>query len=248
MDPLATSLPPLPAPAAPTATRPETSRAYAADLRAFRTWCAVNGRVPLPAGAETVAAYLNGLAATHRPGTLRRKRSAIAQAHRQAGLPSPPAIAISSEPGRAPARGRPAALRPTPAQLERLALACPRDPAGRRDRALLLLRAQGLGRIDLLGLTAEQVTWTSTGVTLSFPPLHSGQPPRCRDIARRGGPCPVRALQEWMDASECRFGPVFRKIDRWGNIELLPLQVDALRRILRRRHRPRSAAMPRPQA
>jgi hypothetical protein len=49
-----------------------------------------------------------------------------------------------------------------------------------------------------------------------------------------------------LHASECRFGPVFRKIDRWGNIELTALNVDALRRVLLRRHRqsPASAAHP----
>jgi chromatin segregation and condensation protein Rec8/ScpA/Scc1 (kleisin family) len=29
----------------------------------------------------------------------------------------------------------------------------------------------------------------------------------------------VQALQDWLDAFETRFGPVFRKIDRWGTIE-----------------------------
>ena len=47
--------------------------------------------------------------------------------------------------------------------------------------------------------------------------------------------CPVQALKDWLATSETSFGPVFRKIDRWGNIEHRRLGTDALRRILMRR-------------
>jgi len=44
--------------------------------------------------------------------------------------------------------------RPAPrsAQLVRMAIACPGDLAGQRDRALLLLMAAGLRRLALVGL------------------------------------------------------------------------------------------------
>jgi len=44
--------------------------------------------------------------------------------------------------------------------------------------------------------------------------------------------CPVSALEDWLRASDTRFGPVFRKIDRWGNVEHRRLGTDAIRRIL----------------
>jgi hypothetical protein len=47
--------------------------------------------------------------------------------------------------------------------------------------------------------------------------------------------CPVQALRDWLEASGTRFGPVFRKIDRWGSIEQRRLGTDAIRRILARR-------------
>jgi hypothetical protein len=47
--------------------------------------------------------------------------------------------------------------------------------------------------------------------------------------------CPVSALEDWLRASDTRFGPVFRKIDRWGNVEHRRLGADAIRRILARR-------------
>ena len=45
----------------------------------------------------------------------------------------------------------------------------------------------------------------------------------------------MQALRDWLESSATRFGPVFRKIDRWGSIEHHRLGTDAIRRILARR-------------
>jgi hypothetical protein len=42
-------------------------------------------------------------------------------------------------------------------------------------------------------------------------------------------------LRDWLESSATRFGPVFRKIDRWGSIEHHRLGTDAIRRILAHR-------------
>ena len=42
----------------------------------------------------------------------------------------------------------------------------------------------------------------------------------------------MRALEAWLEASGCKFGPVFRKVDRWGSIEHARLGGDAVRDIL----------------
>lgn len=47
--------------------------------------------------------------------------------------------------------------------------------------------------------------------------------------------CPVRALERWLEHSETRFGPVFRKVNRWNGIEHARLRPDALPRIWQRR-------------
>ena len=47
--------------------------------------------------------------------------------------------------------------------------------------------------------------------------------------------CPVQALRDWLDTSHTLFGPVFRKIDRWGTLEHHRLGTDAVRRILAKR-------------
>ena len=192
----------------------------------------------------------------HLPPSLtisRRSMSGSALAHwRAAPPPSPPSIAqhglaspasdqtvttLLRQARRNATRRR--APPPAAARLIRMATACPGDLAGLRDRALLLLAAAGLGRSALVGLDVEQVHFMEAGVDLV---LHSQLGAERTVTVRRVaslGACPVRALKDWIDATDSRFGPVFRKVDRWGNVEHRRLGTDAIRRILTRRTRRR---------
>lgn len=58
-----------------------TRRAYRADWADWSAWCAQLGHQPLPAAPEAIAAYLAALASTHGRSALRRRLSAIGQAH-----------------------------------------------------------------------------------------------------------------------------------------------------------------------
>ncbi|MDO9714146.1 site-specific integrase [Paracraurococcus lichenis] len=44
--------------------------------------------------------------------------------------------------------------------------------------------------------------------------------------------CPVRALEAWLQAGDCRYGPVFRRVDRWGTGESRALTPEAVGHIL----------------
>jgi hypothetical protein len=237
---------------APRPASPETLRLYAADWAAFEDWCDKQNLVPLPAGTTSVSAFLSEGVATLSAGALMRRAAAISAKHRQNGLVSPaadPMVAAvlrvarqAATPRRAPAR--------MPATLIRMAVRCPRDLAGMRDRALLLLVACGLGRAALVGLDVEHIRFTATGVELS---VGAGKAAERAGEEEGRGPqvivgcaadrsvCPVQALRDWLDGSQTRFGPVFRKIDRWGTLEHHQLGADAIRRILARRSLRRSS-------
>jgi len=257
--------PPEPAPsrAAAEPTTPvhaaKTRQLYAADWAAFAMWYRRHGTQALPAAPDRVIAYLATLTGTGGPhdlgpGALARRVAAIGDMHRQHGhLPpgSDPAVRAwlralrTARPApRAPSRRAPP---PHPAQLARRAAACPGDLAGLRDRALLLLLAAGLGADDLLGLDREHVRLTDTGAMhlLLGDPALDGGPGRVAALPRspRLAACPVRALQDWLRVSDCRFGPVFRSVDRWGTIGHRRLTADGLRRIGQHRARVR----PRPR-
>ena len=220
---------------------PETLRLYASDWAAFVTWCRLAGAAPLPAAPAMVATYLATLGERLSAGALARRAAAIAAQHRQHGLASPAsdqAVTMLLRHARRTATRR-RAPPPTVTRLIRMATGCPGDLAGLRDRALLLLAAAGLGRAALVGLDVEQVRFREAGVDLA---LHS-QPGAARTVTVRRvaslGACPVRALKDWIEASDSRFGPVFRKVDRWGNVEHRRLGTDSIRRILARRGRGR---------
>jgi integrase len=231
---------------------PETQRLYKADWASFEGWCGARALTTLPADPATVAAFLTEAATSVGAGALGRRAAAITSVHRQFGLASPAAdpavtdILRRTRRSATPRRPPPA----KPAALVRMATRCPRDLAGLRDRALLLLAAGGLGRAALVGLDVEHILFVAGGAELSARPAgvdrttehaRNGAKPDRKNttiVVPRGtrlAVCPVQALRDWLDGSSTRFGPVFRKIDRWGTIEHDRLGTDAIRRILARR-------------
>jgi site-specific recombinase XerC len=234
------------------AASPETQRLYAADWKSFEAWCTDQGQVALPAEPATVAAFLAAGGQSLSAGALGRRAAAIGDKHRQSGLVSPvkdPAVKTVLRDARRTATPRRVPLQ-RPSTLISMAARCPRDPAGLRDRALLLLAAQGLSRAALVGLDLEHLHFTATTVELAIGAGHDPGSGQQTFVVRRGASlavCPVQALRAWLDSSATRFGPVFRKIDRWGSIEHHRLGTDAVRRILARRalrrgRRPRTKA------
>jgi hypothetical protein len=226
-----------------------TLRLYARDWTAFETWCAATGRTALPADPATVAAFLSEAAPRLSAGALARRTSAIAARHRQRGFAVPTgdrtvkAVLHAARCNAAPRRARP----PTPAQLLRLATACGGDLTGVRDHALLLLAAAGLGPAALVNLDAEHIRLTATAAELTLNAEGEGARARGDAVSHRSiacdadrSRCPVQALRDWLRISDTQFGPVFRKIDRWGNIEHRRFSVAAVRQIIRRRTRRRA--------
>ncbi len=231
------------------APAPETRRLYAADWADFCQWCRAERLASLPAAADTLAAYLLARAPSLGRAALARRRAAIAAAHREAAHPAPVLDAAARRTlrrARAPAASRPGSTRPTTARLVQLAARCPGDLAGLRDRAVLLLAAAGrrpppapkIPVAVLLRLEAEDVRFVEAGAMLVLHPRSDDRSVQeIVTVPRAATPagCPVRALEHWMRASDTRFGPVFRKVDRWGNVEHAGLGPDGLRRILARR-------------
>jgi len=64
-----------------------TERAYRADTAVFAAWCADRNLNSLPADPETVATFIDEMAETRRPATVRRYIAALTKLHTAAGLP-----------------------------------------------------------------------------------------------------------------------------------------------------------------
>jgi integrase len=226
------------------ALAPATLRAYRADWNHFLTWCREAGWAALPASPHTVAAYLAAMATTHTTSVLERRLATLSRAHRLAGLDWPrahPAIRNTLR-GILRHHGRPARQAAALAtdELIRLVETCETTPVGRRDRALLLIGYAGaLRRSELVAITQEDVVFTTDGLRLTIPRAKGDQTGKGASLGiprgNRPDTCPVRALELWLEVSNCRFGPVFRAIDRLGVIATQALHADSVRLILSRR-------------
>lgn len=204
-----------------------TRRAYAADWKHFERWCGKSQSPACPAVPQTVALYLTALAATHKVATLTRRLSAISQAHRTAGFPSPTEDAgvrrlmagIRRSRGTAAIAKRPLLV----PDLQALLAALPDNLLGLRDRSLLLLGFSGaFRRSELVALNAEDVLETGDGLVLTLRRSKVDQDAAGRPVAiprgREAATCPVQALTRWREAAGIAAGPLFLRVNRHSQI------------------------------
>ena len=204
-----------------------TRRAYRADWSGFAAWCQAQGREALPAPPETVVYYLTELAETHKAASLTRRLSAISQAHQAVGCASPTQEAavravmagIRRSKGTAVKAKKPV-LAP---DLRRMLETLPDTLLGLRDRALLLVGFAGaFRRSELVSLNWEDAGLSREGLTLTLRRSKTDQEAEGRKIGipygRQPEQCPVRALEAWKGAAGGDRGPVFRRLDRHGNL------------------------------
>ena len=226
------------------ARAPSTRRAYASFWRSFEHWCASEAVASLPATPETIGRYLAAQAGRLQVGTLEGHLSAILVRHRQAGFlhldRHHPAIAeILAGLGRLVGR----ASRPkepiTARELKGIIRAIPQTVSWRRDKAILLLGYAGaFRRSELAGLQMRDLCWTSEGVVVRLPRSKEDQTGRgavkAIPFATDPACCPVRALQEVILHMGLDDGPVFRRIDRHGNISPQGLSGAAIGEVVKR--------------
>jgi integrase len=209
-----------------------TLRAYRSDWRGFSDWCSAQHLEPLPARPETVALYLAALARSGAEAvTIQRRLSAISQAHQAAGhQPSPTADVLVRQVmrgirrtlGTAPSHRKEPLTAP---ELRRLVEVTPGEtPAGLRDRALLLVGHLGaFRRSELVALDVEDLDETGDGLRLQVRRSKTDQEAEGleKGLPRRADPatCPVRALRTWLDVAGIGAGPVFRAVNRYGQVQ-----------------------------
>lgn len=227
-----------------------TARAYQSRWRSFETWCEEQGRIPLPATAQTVAAYLTYLAVSKglKAATASAHLNTIRAVHRASGQVPPDALSarkiISAAQRREATRdGRYGPRKSVPiltADLPAIAAVCdPHTPAGMRDRAVIFLGFTLLARrSEMAALNISDVEYVpGEGLEITIRTSKTDQ--KARGIVRRvhyaadREVCPVRAVLAWMEHLAGRgtaAGPLFTRIDRWGNLgtRLTPQSVSAI--------------------
>jgi integrase len=104
----------------------------------------------------------------------------------------------------------------------------PHGLLGIRDRALLLVGFAGaFRRSELVGLNVEDVTFTDDGLKVVIRRSKTDQEGAGQviGIVRGVNLCPVEALRVWLEASGTTSGPIFRPVNRHGQIR--PRQMTA---------------------
>lgn len=239
---------------------PETRRKYAGAWIAFEIWCAEAGVASLPATIDTVRHHLSELALTHGLSSVAIRQAAIMLLHKRAGHAfDEEALARLHVTTRGIRRTKSLAKRQAPpldaGAFAKLVARLPADMAGLRDRALVgigfdfFLRRSELSRLDV-----GDVAISEEGLRLTIRDSKTLKG-RARTFSRPRRPdraaCPVAWLEDWIEAAGglpdirvrgvwCR--PVFRAVDRFGNVLETRLSGDSIRRIVR--DRARAAGLP----
>lgn len=216
-------------------TAKNTRTAYDWAWKQFLEWCQEQGRVPLPATAQTLAQYVNHACdAASAPATIAQAISTIRSKHADAGYKDEP---DNRESLRALKDYRKEWTdlgnredQATPIMVDALrSMVGTCDPAtlsGVRDRALLLLGFNMMARrSELIGLDQGDTVESEEGLTAYIKRSKTDQEARGASVAIPNGQypetCTVRAVAAWKAKLAERGlvgGPLFRPIDRHGRI------------------------------
>lgn len=206
-----------------------TKRAYETDWNHFVQWCTERSVSYLPTTNQIVALYIQDLADSgYKASTIQRRMSAINTKHKEAGHDP---ISTRFEPlhkvwqgikntiGTAQKGKAAAVLDDIKAMVDTL----DDRMIGIRDRALLLLGFAGaFRRSELVALNVEDVEFVQEGIVATIRRSKTDQEGQGHKVAIPYGShietCPVRALQEWLEASGITDGPLFRGVTKHGQV------------------------------
>src|SRR5262249_24129598 len=110
-----------------------------------------------------------------------------------------------------------------------------------RNRALLLIGfAGGFRRTELVALTCRDVERVRQGMIIMLRRSNTDQTGEGRKVGiplARGRWCPVFGLEAWLESSGIAEGPLFRPVNRHGQISVEPLSGEAVSLIVKERVR-----------
>jgi site-specific recombinase XerD len=205
-----------------------TLRGYQSDLRAFCTWCEVHGHCPLPAPPEVIASYIAECAEHLKPGSIQRRLNAITEAHKARGFepPTHTALVANTMKGIRRTKGtEPKQKAPTLTDdIRTMIEVMDSGIIGVRDRALVLLGFAGaFRRSELVGFDVEDCNFGKDGLTVTLRRSKTDQHGAGRKIGIPYGSnpdtCPVRTIQSWIEQAAIGTGPLFRPINRHGQVQ-----------------------------
>jgi integrase len=220
-----------------------TLRGYRSDWRNFIAWCESHNLCPLPALPEVVASYIAECAGRLKVGSIQRRLNAIAEAHKAVGLDSPTSTGMVRNTLKGIRRTiGTAAAQKTPTLTEDIRAMIAATGAGiigLRDRALVLLGFAGaFRRSELVSLDIADLDFSRDGLTVTLRRSKTDQDGQGRKVGVPYGSnpetCPVRTLQAWLELAGTASGPVFRSLNRHGQVQPGRLSPSDVARIVKK--------------
>lgn len=233
------------------ATRANTRRSYASATRHFE----VDWGGHLPATADSIARYLADYAGKLAVNTLKQRLAALAQWHVEQGFVDPTHAPVVRKVLKGIRALHPnIEKRAEPLQIAQLtqvskwltaaiASGLERDARAdvlrcQRDHGLVLLGFwRGFRTDELMRLRVEHIRLIEgEGMTCFLPRTkgdrqNQGNTFKVPALSRL---CPVTAVRAWIGAAELTEGPLFRSVNRWGQIDDAPLHANSFIPLLRR--------------
>ncbi len=219
-----------------------TMKAYSSDWLDFEFWCKRTGRQSLPATSDTVALYLTKMSDHLKSSSLKRRVTAISKIHELKKFESPTKDAQVKSVVRGILRAkseRQKHAEPTLIEhIQKMVSNQPDSLKGIRDRALILIGfAGGFRRSEIVSLKLEDIEVGDQGIIINLRKSKTDQTGRGRKIAIAFGAnaetCPVKSLESWLKASGITEGPLFRPINKWGQISSEQMTDQSVRLILK---------------
>ena len=206
-----------------------TWKAYKSDWIHFSAWCEMHGFSALPSSPEVVISYIDFLAEIGiKASTIQRRISAISQRHQMAKYEPPTKnyafreiwSSVRKQIGTAQKGKEPVRTDDLRAMVNTLQGSL----LGIRDRALLLMAFAGaFRRSEVVSLNIEDVEFTRDGLIINLRKSKTDQEGAGRRVGIPFGShretCPVRSLQDWIEASNVESGALFRSVNRHGTLQ-----------------------------
>ena len=207
-----------------------TIRAYKSDFKDFGAFCVKNGFKPLPTEPKIVSLYLTHLSMKDvKMSTLRRRLVSIGVIHRLKGfyLDTKHPIIIENLMGIKRKKGnyqkgkKPILINHLKLIIEAIDKDISDETGIRklRDKTIILLGfAGGFRRIELISIDFEDLEFVSEGVKIF---IRKSKTDQFGEGMLKGLPyfdnqkfCPVWHLQKWLEVSEIKSGPIFKRFSK----------------------------------
>ncbi len=208
-----------------------TLRAYRSDFKDFGVFCSRHGLSSLPTVPETVSLYLTYLSKNSKISTLRRRLVSISMVHKLKGhyLDTKHPIIVENLMGIRRVKGsiqkskKPLLINHLKLIINSINEQKTNEIKKLRDKTIILIGfGGGFRRTELISIDYEDLEFVSEGIKIT---LRKSKTDQFGEGMIKGLPyfndqnyCPVINLKNWLEISNIKTGPIFRRFSKGSNL------------------------------